>query len=72
LRFPDYASLTVGFEKKFTFRSRIFAARLSVINVLDRQNANVVYNNVDAPNYGTYTGGQGRAFTARLRFVGRK
>jgi len=31
-----------------------------------------VYNNVDAPNYGTLTGGQGRAFTARLRFVGRK
>jgi hypothetical protein len=72
LRFPDYASLTVGFEKKFTFRNRIFAARLSVINVLGRQNANVVYNNVDAPNYGTFTGGQGRAFTARLRFVGRK
>jgi len=31
-----------------------------------------VVNNVDAPNYGMFTGGQGRAFTARLRFVGRK
>jgi hypothetical protein len=72
LRFPDYASLTVGFEKKFTFRNRIFAARLSIINVLDRQNPDVVVNNVDAPNYGMFTGGQGRAFTARLRFVGRK
>jgi hypothetical protein len=72
LRFPDYASLTVGFEKKFTFRKCIFAARLSVINVLDRPNPDVVVNNVDAPNYGTFTGGQGRAFTARLRFVGRK
>jgi hypothetical protein len=72
LRFPDYASVTVGFEKKFTFRDRIFAARLSVINVLDRQNPDVVVNNVDAPNYGMFTGGQGRAFTARLRFVGRK
>jgi hypothetical protein len=29
-------------------------------------------NNVDAPNFGMVTGGQGRAFTARLRFVGRK
>jgi hypothetical protein len=72
LRFPDYASLTVGFEKKFTFRNRIFAARLSVINVLDRQNPDVVVNNVDAPNNGMLTGGQGRAFTARLRFVGKK
>ncbi len=72
LRFPDYASLTVAFEKKFTFKNRIFAARISVINVLDRQNPNVVVNNIDAPNYGMFTGGQGRAFTARLRFVGKK
>ncbi|MGB7438364.1 MAG: hypothetical protein WBR26_12750 [Candidatus Acidiferrum sp.] len=71
-RFPAFASLTLGFEKKFTFRDRIFAARLSIINVLDRQNPDVVYNNVDAPNFGVFTGGQGRAFTARLRFVGRK
>ncbi len=72
LRFPDYASLTISLEKKFTFRDRIFAIRVSAINILDRQNPDVVYNNVDAPNYGTFTGGQGRAFTARLRFVGRK
>jgi Carboxypeptidase regulatory-like domain len=72
LRFPSYASLTIGLEKKFTFRDRIFAVRLSVINILDRENPDVVVNNVDAPNYGTFTGGQGRAFTARLRFVGRK
>lgn len=72
LRFPSYASLTIGLEKKFTFRDRIFAVRLSVINILDRANPDVVVNNVDAPNYGTFTGGQGRAFTARLRFVGRK
>jgi len=71
-RFPDYASLTLGFEKKFTFKKRIFAARLSVINVLDRQNPDVVVNNVDAPNFGMVTGGQGRAITARLRFLGRK
>jgi len=72
LRFPSFASLTIGLEKKFTFRDRIFAVRLSAINILDRQNPDVVINNVDAPNYGMFTGGQGRAFTARLRFVGRK
>ena len=71
-RFPAYASLTIGFEKKFTFKDRVFAARLSVVNIFDRQNADVVVNNVDAPNFGTFEGGQGRAVTARLRFVGRK
>jgi len=71
-RFPDYASLTIGLEKKFTFKKRVFAARVSVINILNRQNPDVVVNNVDAPNFGMFTGGQGRAVTARLRFVGKK
>jgi Carboxypeptidase regulatory-like domain len=71
-RFPDYASLTIGLEKKFAFRARVFAARLEVVNILGRQNPDVVVNNVDAPNFGMFTGGQGRAVTARLRFVGRK
>jgi hypothetical protein len=71
-RFPDYASLTIGLEKKFTFSHRVFAARLVVVNILSRQNPDVVVNNIDAPNFGTFSGGQGRAVTARLRFVGRK
>jgi hypothetical protein len=71
-RFSSYANLTIGLEKKFTFRDRVFAARLAMVNILDRQNPDVVVNNVDAPNFGTFLGGQGRAFTGRLRFVGRK
>ena len=71
-RFPDFASLTIGLEKKFTFRDRVFAARLAVVNLFGRQNPDVVVNNVDAPNFGAFAGGQGRAVTARLRFVGRK
>jgi len=72
LRFPDYVSLTLGLEKKFTFRNRVFAARAEVVNLWDQQNPNVVVNNINAPNFGTFTGGQGRAITGRLRFVGRK
>jgi len=72
LRFPDYASLTIGLEKKFTFRNRVFAARLTVVNILDQQNPDAVVNNIDAPNFGTFAGGQGRAITGRLRLVGRK
>ena len=72
LRFPGYASLTIGLEKKFTFSHRVFAVRVSAVNLLNRQNADVVVNNMDAPNFGAFSGGQGRAITARLRFVGKK
>jgi len=72
LRFPDFASLNIGLEKKFRFRGYLFAVRGSAINVLGRQNPDVVVNNVDAPNFLAFTGGQGRAFTGRLRFIGKK
>jgi len=71
-RFPSYANLTVSLEKKFTFKERIFALRVALVNVANRQNPDVVVNNVDAPNFGVFAGGQGRAVTARLRFVGRR
>ena len=71
-RFSDFASLTIGLEKKFTFKDRVFAARIEAVNILGRQNPDVVVNNVDATNFGAFAGGQGRAFTARLRLVGRK
>jgi hypothetical protein len=80
-RFPDFASLTIGLEKKFTFEHRVFAARIVAVNILGRQNPDVVINNADAPPcsnvvttgcFGKFEGGQGRAFTARLRFVGRR
>jgi len=71
-RFPDYASLNISLEKKFRFRGYLFAVRGSAINVMGRANPNVVVNNVDAPNFLAFTGGQGRAFTGRLRFIGKK
>ena len=71
-QFPDYLSVTLALEKKFTFTGRIFAVRVAAVNILGRQNPDQVVNNIDAPNYLAFSGGQGRAFTARLRFVGRK
>ena len=74
-RFPDYASLNLSVEKQFRFGKYLFAVRGAVINLFDRQNPDVVVNNVDAvnvtPAYLTYLGGQGRAFTGRLRFLGK-
>jgi Carboxypeptidase regulatory-like domain/TonB dependent receptor len=75
MRFPDYASLNISVEKKFRFGKYLFAVRGSVINLTGRQNPDVVVNNIDAvgvtPAFLTFEGGQGRAFTGRLRFLGR-
>jgi hypothetical protein len=72
LRFPDYASLNLGIEKKFGFHGYLWAARLEGVNVLGRLNPDTVINNVNAPTFGSFSGGQGRALTVRVRFVGRK
>jgi len=71
-RFPDYANLNLGFEKKFAFHGYLWAARVQAVNILGRQNPDTVVNSIEAPNFGTFAGGQGRAFTLRLRFAGRK
>ena len=71
-RFPAYANLNVALEKKFALRGYLWAARIEMVNAFNRENPNVVVNNIDAPNFGTFEGGQGRAFTARVRFAGRK
>ncbi|HXY25374.1 MAG TPA: carboxypeptidase regulatory-like domain-containing protein [Candidatus Acidoferrum sp.] len=81
LRFPAYASLNLGLERKFALRGYLWGVRVESVNILGRQNPDTVVNNVDAPActsqltqgcYGAFSGGQGRAFTLRVRFAGRK
>ena len=72
LRFPAYVNVNLGLEKKFAFHGYLWAVRGMVINPTDRLNPDTVVNNIDAPNFGTFNGGQGRAFTARFRFIGKK
>jgi hypothetical protein len=71
-RFPDYVNLNLALEKKFALRGYLWAARIEAVNALNHRNPNVVVNNIDAPNFGQLSGGQRRAFTARVRFAGRK
>ena len=71
-RFPDYKNLNLALEKKFAFRGYLWAARIEMVNAVNWQNPNVIANNVDAPNFGQLSGGERRAFTARVRFAGRK
>ncbi len=72
MRFPAYASLNLGLEKKFGFHGYLWAARIEAVNVLERQNPDTVVNKIEAPNFGTFSGGQGRALTLRVRFAGKK
>ncbi len=71
-RFPAYMSLNAAAEKRFQYRGHEWALRLSVINLTGHHNYNSVINNTDAPDFLTFAGGQGRAFTARLRLAGGK
>jgi hypothetical protein len=71
-RFPVYSSLNLGIEKKFGFRGYLWGVRVEAVNALNRQNPDTVVNNFDAPNFGAFSGGQGRAVTLRVRFIGRK
>src|SRR5215472_3110550 len=80
-RFPAFASLNLGLERKFELRGYLWAVRVEGVNILGRQNPDSVVNNIDAPActplvrsgcFGAFAGGQARATTLRVRFVGRK
>lgn len=71
LRFPDFFSLDLHLEKQFHFEGRQFAIRLGVNNVTDRKNPAIVNNNIDSPEFLAFAAFEKRAFTARIRFLGR-
>jgi hypothetical protein len=68
-RFPTYYNLNVGLEKEFRFRNREWAIRVSSNNITGHDNPLEVVNNIDAPNFGAFYGGTGRALTARIRLI---
>ena len=72
MRFPAFVNVNLGLEKKIAFRGYLWAVRGQAVNAFGRRNPDTVVNNIDAPNFGAFSGGQGRAFTLRVRFVGRK
>ncbi len=72
LRFPDYVSFNPGLEWRFHFRGSYFGLRGVMENATNRNNPSVVNNNVDSPEFGTFSEFEGRAFTARIRLIGSK
>ncbi|HTZ90089.1 MAG TPA: hypothetical protein VMA71_07105 [Alloacidobacterium sp.] len=71
-RFPDYLSLSPGLEWRFHFRGYYFGLRGVIENITDSQNPAIVNNDVDSPQYGTFSVPQGRAFNARIRLISSK
>ncbi|HTU32838.1 MAG TPA: carboxypeptidase regulatory-like domain-containing protein [Candidatus Acidoferrum sp.] len=71
-RFPDFASLNLHVEKRFHLFGFEWALRAGFNNITDRSDPLIVENNIDAPNFGEFGDFQHRAFTGRIRFLGRK
>ncbi len=71
-RFPQYFALNLHLEKRFHSLGFYWALRGGFDNITNRQNAFVVNNVADSPNFLTFSAFDRRAFTARIRFLGRK
>ncbi len=68
-RFPDFVSLSPGLEWRFHFRGKYFGLRGVVENITNNADPYIVYNNVDSPQYLTFTQPLGRGFTTRIRLI---
>jgi Carboxypeptidase regulatory-like domain/TonB dependent receptor len=71
-RFPAYLSVDLAAEKRFHLFGFAWALRAGVNNVTGRHNPSYVDNNVDSPQFLTYSAYQGRVVTGRIRLLGRK
>ena len=71
-RFPVYFTLDTHLERRFHLFGYYLALRGGVNNLTNRKNPTVVNNNVDSPEFLTFAGTQHRAFTGRIRFLGKK
>ncbi len=71
-RFPPYFSLNLHLERRLRLLGFEWALRGGFNNITNHQNPMVVNNNVDSPDFLTFTASSGRAFTGRIRLLGRK
>ncbi|HMC75004.1 MAG TPA: hypothetical protein VKG87_11930, partial [Terriglobales bacterium] len=71
-RFPYYLSVNLFLEKRFHWRGRYWAVRGGFVDINGRHNPAAVNNNIDSPEFLTYGAFTHRAFTARIRFLGKK
>jgi hypothetical protein len=72
LRFPQYFTLNTHIEKRFHAFGAYWALRGGFDDITNRRNYYFVNNDVQSPEFLAYSGYEGRAFTSRIRFLGRK
>jgi hypothetical protein len=72
MRLPNYFDINLHFERKFHFLHYLWAWRCGFNNITSHGNPNTVNNVIGTPAFLTSGGGQVRAFSVRLRFLGRK
>jgi hypothetical protein len=71
-RFPTWFTLNTHIEKRFHAFGYYWAIRGGFNNVTGRRNYLDVNNDIQSPQFLTYSVYYGRAFTGRIRFLGRK
>ncbi len=71
-RFPNYFTLNLHLEKRFHALGFYWALRGGFDNITNHQNPYIVNNNQDSSQFLTFSAFDRRAFTARIRFLGRK
>ncbi len=71
-RLPGYFNINLHFERKFRALNYLWAWRFGFNNLTNNGNPNTVNNVFGSPTFLTYGRGQARAFSVRLRFLGRR
>jgi hypothetical protein len=71
-RFPYYLSLNLFLEKRFHLFGRYWALRGGFIDINGRRNPALVNNDIESPQFLTFGALQHRAFTTRIRLIGKK
>jgi hypothetical protein len=71
-RYPNYFSLNLHLEKRFDAFGFHWALRGGFDNITNHQNPYVVNNVIDSPTFLRFGAFDTRAFTARIRILGRK
>jgi hypothetical protein len=73
LRLPTYYSVNLHLEKRFHLFGYYWALRGGFNNVSNHANASLANGIIDASHpFPTYVDSSGRAFTGRIRYLGRK
>ena len=71
-RYPDYFNINLHLERKFRALHYLWAWRFGYNNLTANLNPNIVNNVQGTARFLTYGRGQARAFSVRLRLLGRK